>query len=484
MHGSMVPRRPALRWQRRVTPSILLLAGAALLTGCAATTVRRNLDDTAAFAAREVGVEARLNASAEARAAADRRVAELLAAPLSLDGAVEIALRYSPRFQQMLSASAAASAVATQAARLPNPLFEYGRLSAGGVVEIDRAVTVSLLDFVLLPQRRRLANQQQARLRLQSAADVVAMTADVRRAWIEAVAAEESVRQAERLLASAAAAAELGKRMAAAGNLSRLEWNRQQVFLADAAIELARARETSVARREALLRLLGLSGDLASALHLPERLPDLPDAPMPESRVAERTFADRLDVRLARVELDYTARSLGLTRVTSMVNGLDVAARNQGTTGEPTREGYGVEFRLPLFDFGDARRATAEATYLAALNHTARVGADAYSHVRQGYVAYRTAYDIARRYRDEVLPLRRMIADENLRRYNGMLISVFELLADAREQASSEREAIGALSDYWKADAALRAVLLGAPLDPPAAFPPVAPPGAAIAAPH
>ncbi len=93
------------------------------------------------------------------------------------------------------------------------------------------------------------------------------------------------------------------------------------------------------------------------------------------------------------------------------------------------------------------------------------MGADAYSHVRQGYVAYRSAYDIARRYRDEILPLRRTIADENLRRYNGMLISVFELLADAREQANSERAAIAALSDYWQADAALRAVLIGGPLE-------------------
>ena len=35
------------------------------------------------------------------------------------------------------------------------------------------------------------------------------------------------------------------------------------------------------------------------------------------------------------------------------------------------------------------------------------------------------------------MPLRKRIADENLLRYNGMLIGVFELLADAREQIAS-----------------------------------------------
>ena len=54
--------------------------------------------------------------------------------------------------------------------------------------------------------------------------------------------------------------------------------------------------------------------------------------------------------------------------------------------------------------------------------------------MREAYVAYRTAYDLARHYRDEIVPLRKRIAEENLLRYNGMLIGVFELLADAREQ--------------------------------------------------
>ena len=67
----------------------------------------------------------------------------------------------------------------------------------------------------------------------------------------------------------------------------------------------------------------------------------------------------------------------------------------------------------------------------------ARPPINARSEVREAYPAYRTAYDLARHYRDEIVPLRKRIAEENLLRYNGMLISVFELLADAREQIAS-----------------------------------------------
>ena len=139
---------------------------------------------------------------------------------------------------------------------------------------------------------------------------------------------------------------------------------------------------------------------------------------------------------------------------------------------------------MPVFDFGDARRANARAIYLASLNRAAQVTVEAHSHVRESYLAYRTAFDLARHYRDEIVPLRRSIAEENLLLYNGMLISVFELLADAREQAASVRQAIAAQRDFWAADAALRAALIGQPVESIVLGLPTVAPGAGAATPH
>ena len=41
-------------------------------------------------------------------------------------------------------------------------------------------------------------------------------------------------------------------------------------------------------------------------------------------------------------------------------------------------------------------------------------------------------------------------------RYNGMLISVFELLADAREQVASVNASVEALRDFWLAETELQ----------------------------
>ena len=85
------------------------------------------------------------------------------------------------------------------------------------------------------------------------------------------------------------------------------------------------------------------------------------------------------------------------------------------------------------------------------------------SQLRESYSAYRTAYDVAKHYRDEIVPLRKTMLDENVLRYNGMLIGVFELLADNREQISSVIAAINAYQQFWLADAALSASMTGKP---------------------
>src|SRR5262249_8913467 len=150
---------------------------------------------------------------------------------------------------------------------------------------------------------------------------------------------------------------------------------------------------------------------------------------------AERTAMEkRLDVLIAKRNAEATARSLGLTQATRFINILNAGYQNRSETGTPLASGYEIELELPLFDFGASRAARAEATYMQAVNRTAEVAVNARSEVREAYSAYRTAYDLARHYRDEVVPLRKRISDENVLRFNAMLISVFELLADAREQ--------------------------------------------------
>jgi outer membrane protein TolC len=206
-----------------------------------------------------------------------------------------------------------------------------------------------------------------------------------------------------------------------------------------------------------------LSGE-QTAFVLPDRLPDLPAAPRAIMDAEAQAMSSRLDILMAQKELAALSRSLGVTRATRFINLLDASYLNGESYGlHPERaEGYEIELEIPLFDFGGAKVAKAEATYMQAVQRAAAGAIDARSQVRESYAAYRSAFDVARHHRDEVVPLKKRISDEQLLRYNGMLISVFELLADAREQVASVNAAIEAQRDFWIADSALQAAMSGA----------------------
>jgi outer membrane protein TolC len=254
--------------------------------------------------------------------------------------------------------------------------------------------------------------------------------------------------------------------MAQVGNWSALERAREHSFYADAALQLARAEQSATSARERLTRFMGLWGkDIA--YRLPERLPDLPKAADELPNVESLAMDRRLDLRIVRLDAEAQAKNLGLTKVTRFINVLELGAsrgREKGYTGDVARpRGYSISFELPIFDFGTSHVAKAEAIYAQTLHRAADIAVNARSEVREAYTGYRSSYDIARHFSEEIIPLRKRISDENLLRYNGMLIGVFELLADARSQILSVNSSIEALRDFWIARADLDMALIGKP---------------------
>jgi outer membrane protein TolC len=287
------------------------------------------------------------------------------------------------------------------------------------------------------------------------------VASETRKAWYSAVAAEETVRYMTQVKDAAEASAELARRMARAGNFSRRDQMREQLFYAGSVSQLARAEHIAMAERERLVRLMGLQ-DEHIRLRLPERLPDLPAAKQDLKDAEETAMAQRFDVQAMKRETEATAEALGLTKTTRFINVLEIGRARTKEGEDPFAYGYTIGLEVPLFDWGGARVAKAEAIYMQSVSRLAETAVNARSQVRESYSAYRTAYDTARHYRDEIVPLRKRLSEENLLRYNGMLISVFELLADAREQVASVSAYIDALREFWIADADLKATLTGA----------------------
>ncbi len=444
-----------------------MAATAWLLAGCASVNFDEAVSSTNQATGSFTGGKLALSRTTEQNDARSKLAADLLSKPLSSDDAVQLALANSPAVQTMLAQSWADMSAANQAGRIANPIFTFERFTFKDELELGRLLSFGLLDLLTLPRRQAIAQSRIAQSQIQLSASVVEQVTQVRQAWVRAVAASQTLQYAVQINTTAEASAELAKRMQQVGNFNKLQRARQQVFYADSTARLAAAQHEALSAREELVRLLGLTDAQASKMQLPDRLPDLPkDARTPEL-VGKVANGQRLDVQMARTQLDTAGKAQGLNLLTSLVD-MELGIRrdtvfDNGVGRAFARRGYELGIRLPIFDWGNAQRDAMNAQSLVAANRYESTVRSATSQLRENYSAYRTAYDVARHYRDEVVPLRKTMAEENVLRYNGMLIGVFELLADTRDQISSVVTAINAYQQFWLTDAALSASMMGKP---------------------
>lgn len=440
--------------------SVVMALSALALTGCATFSADGGLDTVSALSKERTGQSVRQARSDADRTEFENTINQLLSEPLTADGAVQVALMNNQALQSSLAELGVAEANLVQAGRMRNPGFSFNRLREGSDIEIDRSIMFDLVGLLTIPVRSKIERQRFEQAKLQAASHAVRLAADARKAYFNAVAARQTAQYMEQVSTAAEASAELASRLAKVGNWSKLDQAREQAFYADAVAQTARARHNAIAAREQLTRMLGLWGR-KTAFTLPDRLPDLPGAPKDIMDSESQAMQQRLDVQMAKRDAEATASALGLTKATGFINVFHAGYANKSETDRSRANGYEIELELPLFDWGHARTAKAEALYMQSVHRTADIAVRARSEVREAYSAYRTSYDLAKHYRDEIVPLRKRISDEMLLRYNGMLASVFELLADSRAQISSVNAAIEAQRDYWLAETNLQGAING-----------------------
>jgi outer membrane protein TolC len=409
------------------------------------------------------------NSEAQKQAAAEQ-LAALLAQPLSVNDAVQIALINNAQLQANFYDLQIAEANVVQAGRIPNPIFSMLYAKNNGDFKIEQALTFNILALFTLPKASAIEKQRFVATQNKVVLQVLDTARQTRNAYYDALAARESMHYLAQVNDSAEATAEFAKRMQKAGNWSELDKAREQVFYADAALELAQAKNKQVQAEEALTRLLGLAE--RTAFTLPERLPDLPKSNDDLKQVKPEDFAKRLDIAQMRSETEALASQLGLSKATRFVNVLELGPARvlEGKRDDPYKKGVTLSFELPIFDWGQSKVKRAEATYMQSLQHSANLAVVAASQVRSHYAQYQASYAIAQYYRDDVVPLRKKMLQENLLRYNGMLIGPFDLMMDARAQVQSVNSYIAALRDFWVADSNLEMTLVGEPIDTKAEF--------------
>ncbi|MFV0279622.1 MAG: TolC family protein [Rhodoblastus sp.] len=452
-------------------PPALLIAG--VLAGCASFSPDGGMSPVAARAGVETKAGVAKIANDGEDAAAQSRAKKLLKGALTADRAVQIAFLRNKGLQVAYNDLGISEAQYVADSLPPNPVLTITRLRGSMALDIERRLIADILALATLPARQEVAAARWRVAQQAAIADTLKLSVETRRQYWRAVAARAQVKYLAQARATAETTAELTRKLAETGALSKLDQGREFAFYAELSAQLARARTQETVEKERLTRLMGLWG-ADTNFHLPLALPRLPGKVAASRDIEAKAIAERVDIAMARADLDRTAKSLGLTQATRFVDAFAVAAVNNASwsskveaDGAVTRErsrmrGFEAELEVPIFDFGQSRTREAEEVYMRAVNTLVQKAVDARSQVREAYAAYKGALGVSRLYTSRILPLRSAIQKESLLRYNGMLSDLFELIQDARARILSNVAAIDAQRDFLVAETNLHAAMMGA----------------------
>ena len=396
---------------------------------------------------------------------------ELLSRPLDADAAVQVSLLNSNSLQATFEDLGVAQADLVQAGLLPNPNF------AGFIRWFDIAphgpnwnLGLHLpLQIFLIPLRKKLAGTalDEAVLRVTSA--ILKQAAETRAAFY-AFQADEQVAAARKTVSDLAEiTATFVERQYKAGNVEDLRFAGERVARQQAKIALMEAESTARVSRERLRRLIGLSGSTVNWSIEPET-PLPAETSVSESEVVDLAISSSPEVAAARKFVQREQYVLELAHQW-LLETATIGLETERAAGGGYQTGPDFSLELPIFD----QRQAAYSRQEALIRQSRRRLADTEDRVRQ---EVRTALDrmnaaarTARYYASEVVPLRQQISGMTEKRYQAMLLGVFDMLAAKADESSAIIAGIRARQDYWNARSDLE-LAVGGRLPPGVPTPP------------
>lgn len=433
----------------------ITLVGIGGLIGCASVPKEAGFPDVQKVIEQRMNQRIHWNQETPEDAAVAELVWSMLRQELIVDNAVQIALLNNRSLQAIYEELGIAQADVVQAGLLRNPTFFASFRFMDKAIEGHREVNTEFsvdqdfLDLLMLPLRKKVAAAQfeQAKQRVSNA--VLELAREVRVAYYNLQADEQTLEMRRTVAHATEAAAELANRQFEAGTLKQLDADNQQGFYYQAKLDMARTDVQIIADREHLNRLMGVWGT-DTAWKLPGRLPALPESEIPLERLESLAVSQRMDLAAARHTVQAVALSLSLTKKFRYFSVFEFGIDTEHDAPDRINlTGPHLSIGLPVFDQRQAAIARVEAQLRQSQQRLSALAIDIRSEVREMRDRLLAVRNIVKYYQDVILPLRQRIVDESQLYYNGMLIGVYELLLAKQNQINAGREYIDALRDYW-----------------------------------
>jgi cobalt-zinc-cadmium efflux system outer membrane protein len=390
----------------------------------------------------------------------DAAVMPQLQEELTADRAVEIAFANNRDVQATLEELGIARGELLAAGTIRNPLFHAEvRFADDSPNPIEFGLAQSVFDLIQLKSRKRMGRARFEATRVQVVAAIVHFAAQVRTDYFDLLAARKILARQETVMKAQEAAAELALRQHRAGNISDLDLENEQSRYEQVKLDHARAELDELSARERVISDLGLVR--RADLKLPDEFPEPEAIDLTPEAAEEQAVARRLDIRIARSEIEAAERAVNLAG-TAFLDETTIGVHHEREPEGQTTTGPEVELPIPIFDRGAADRTRARAMLRQAQQRLAAMTVSARSEARAALERQREARARMDYLRGVVTPRRERILRLTQLEYNAMLRGVYQLIEARQNLATAQREEILAERDYWAArtelDTALRGV--------------------------
>ncbi|MEE2527330.1 TolC family protein [Hyphobacterium sp. HN65] len=373
---------------------------------------------------------------------------------ISEDEAVALAIAENPRLAADLAEAGLARAEWASAVLPPNLIAEltwFNPEGAGAVLDADiRAPIAAIIGW---PQREAAARARYDAAQSRALLRLIDFSAEVRLAWVEAVAARERANMYARILQSAEAALLLAEEIDAQGNAPGLDLTRQQV---NALAARAAAEDAEQAAQTARIRLETL---LTRPVDLPGRLP----TEMADMAGTDRALSAALEASLplaaARADAEAAAQSAGYTNIESLFHG-ELGPAFDIEDGD-TETGVSAHVDVPVNGFGHPQRAAARIRAQQAADRLAALEDEISADIELALLEMNRAGERATMIREEWLPASTLALEQTMQQYNGMQIGVYALLDAFNAQVEAGRAWVDTLERYHRARIALMSLMQG-----------------------
>lgn len=401
------------------------------------------------------------------------------ATTLTLDDALRRSLSHSPEIQSSLARVAGARADTRQARLLPNPILDLILRfpEGGGTLEVEAGLSMDLISLLSRPGRSRAADNRLRSAASEAVSQVLDGVAEVQQRYVAVQSLDALLGVLEERLTIANRLFQFFQDRLQAGEGTRLDVLTLESQRTELQVEIADRQLERREERLALSRLIGQpsgSADWRVTPWQPARTPAIS-----ESGWIALAMDHRPEIQARRYELAALGIELSLTRFSPFYgSGPGVAAeRGDGNWAI----GPAISTPLPLFDFGQARRARARAAVIEARHNLTGAQREVVEEVRRSLAAFASSQDNLRRVRTELVPLAQQRRDQAEAQFRGGETNILALLIAEEALQSSQIRLVELERKNTEALVRLHRAVGGAGVagDGDAVSPPQAPPAPA-----